>query len=93
MPTQTKPAPVSETIETATEKVTALGEKAVENGRKTTSALLDSYEETAVALADSYVDAARATNLEWISTIADAQAHFAREVATSYVSAVRILVD
>jgi hypothetical protein len=89
MPTQTKSDPISD----ATEKVTALGEKAVENGKKASSVLLDSYEKTVVALADSYVKAARSTNVDWISTVADAQADFAREAAKSYTSAARTLVD
>jgi hypothetical protein len=46
-----------------------------------------------VALADSYVNAARSTNVEWISIVAGAQADFAREVAKSYTSAARTLVD
>ncbi len=93
MPAQTKPNPITESIETATEKVTALSEKAVENGKQASSVLLDSYEKTVVAFADSYVKAARSTNVEWISTVADAQADFARETAKSYTSAARTLVD
>lgn len=93
MPSQTKTNPIAESIETATEKVTALGEKAVESGKKTSSVLLDSYETSVVGLADSYVKAARSTNVEWISTVADAQAEFAREAARSYASAARTLVD
>ena len=83
----------SDSIGNATEKVTALGEKAVENGKKASSALLDSYEESVVAVADSYVEAARSTNVDWISTVADAQAEFAREAAKSYTGAARTLID
>ena len=93
MPTQTKSDPFSDSIGTATEKVTALGEKAVENGKKASSVLLDSYEKTVVAVADSYVKAARSTNVDWISTVADAQAEFAREAAKSYTGAARTLID
>jgi hypothetical protein len=93
MPTQTKSDPISESIETATEKVTALSEKSVANGKKASSVLLDSYEKAVVALADSYVKAARSTNVEWISTVADAQADFAREATHSYASAARTLVE
>ena len=100
MPAQTKSNPITDSIESATEKVTELSEKvtelsekAVENGKKTSSVLLDSYEKTVLALAGSYVKAARSTNVEWISTVADAQADFTREVAKSYTSAARTLVD
>jgi hypothetical protein len=93
MPTQTKSNPITDGIESATERVNALSEKAVENGKKTSSVFLDSYEKTVVALADSYVKAARSTNVEWIANVADAQADFAREAAKSYTSAARTLVD
>jgi len=93
MPTASKSNPITDSFETATEKVTALSEKAVENSKKASSVLLDSYEKTVLALADSYVKAARSTNVEWISTVADAQADFTREAARSYTSAARTLVD
>ncbi len=92
MPTQSKSDPISASIEAVTEKVTALGEKAVENGKRASSVLLDSYEKTAVALADSYMKAAHFSNVDWVSTVADAQAEFAREAAKSYTSAARTLV-
>jgi hypothetical protein len=93
MATQTKPNPVTASIETAADRVNEFSEKAIESGRKTSTVLLDSYEKTAVALADSYVKAARSTHLEWISSMADAQADFAREVTKSYVGAARTFVD
>jgi hypothetical protein len=93
MATQTKTNPISDSIETATEKAAAFSEKAVENGKKASSVLLDSYEKTVVTLADAYVKAARATNVEWISVVSSAQADFAREAAKSYTSAARVLVD
>jgi hypothetical protein len=93
MPTQTKSDPISESIETATEQVTAFNEKAVANSKKAGSVLLDSYEKTVVALADSYVKAAHSTNVDWISNVAAAQADFAREAAKSYTSAARTFVD
>jgi hypothetical protein len=93
MPTQTKSDPISESIETATEQVTALSEKVVADGKKAGSVLLDSYEKTVVALADSYVKAAQSTKVDWISNVATAQADFAREAAKSYTSAARTFVD
>ncbi|MHB8693899.1 MAG: hypothetical protein ACYDHH_21890 [Solirubrobacteraceae bacterium] len=92
MTTQTKSNPIIDSIETATEKVAALSETAVEHGKRSSSVLIDSYEKTVVALADSYVKAARSTNAEWFSTIADVQADFAREGAKSYAGAARTLI-
>jgi hypothetical protein len=93
MPTQAKSDPVAESIESTTEKVTELSQKAVENSKKASSVLLDSYEKALVAFAESYAKAGRSTNIEWISTLADAQADVAREVARSYTGAARSLVS
>ena len=93
MPTQTKTDPITESIESTTAKVTEISQKAVENSKKARSVFLDSYEKTVVALADSYFKAARATQIDWISTVADAQAEVAREVARSYAGAARTFVD
>jgi hypothetical protein len=93
VPTQTKTNPIADSIESATERVSALSEKAVEGSKKTSSVLLDSYEKTVVAMADSYVKAARSTNVESVASVADAQAGFAREAAKSYASAARTLID
>jgi hypothetical protein len=92
MATATKSNPISDSLETATERVTEFSEQAVENSKKASSVLLDSYEKTVVALADSYVKAARSTNIEWITNVADAQADFTREAAKSYATAARTLV-
>ena len=89
MPAQTNSNPITDSIETATENVTLLGDKALATSKKSSSALLMSYEKTVFALADSYVKAARSTNVEWISTVADVQAALARETAQSSASAAR----
>ena len=81
MATQTKSNPVNE-----------LSEKAVENGKKASSAYLDSYEKVALTLADSYEKAAGATKIDWLETVAAAQAGLAREVTKSYTSAARDLI-
>lgn len=93
MATQTKTNPIADSIETATERVSALSEKAVEGSKKASSVFLESYEKTVVAMADSYVKAARSTNVERVANVADAQADFAREAAKSYTSAARTLID
>jgi hypothetical protein len=92
MAAQSKSNPISESFEAATDRVSEFSEKAVENSKKASSVLLDSYEKTVVALADSYVKAARSTNIEWITNVADAQADFTREAAKSYATAARTLV-
>lgn len=82
MATQTQSNPVND-----------LSEKAVENGKKASSAYLDSYEKVVLTLADSYEKAASATKVDWIETIASAQAGLARDVTKSYTSAARELIS
>jgi hypothetical protein len=88
MATQTKTDP----IETATAKVAEFNEKAAENGKKASAAYLDSYEKVVAQFVDGYEKAAGATNIEWLQTVATAQADFAREITKTYTSAARDLV-
>ena len=92
MPTQTKTDPVTESVETAAERVAELNEKAVVNGKKAGAAYLSSCEKAVLSLADSYEKAAGATKVEWIANLATAQADFSREVTKAYTSAARDFV-
>ena len=88
MATQTKTDP----IETAAEKVAEFNQKATENGKKASAAYLDSYEKVVAQFVDGYEKAAGATRIEWLQTVASAQADLAREVTKTYTSAARDLV-
>jgi len=92
MATQTKHNPVTDSIETAAERLGELNEKAVANSRKASTAYLNSYENAVVTFADSYEKAAGASRVEWVSTVAAAQADLTREVTKSYAAAARELV-
>jgi hypothetical protein len=93
MATQTKSNPVTDTIETATERLAELNEEAAANSREASAAYLSSYENTVVSLADSYEKAACASRVEWVSAVAAAQADFAREVTKAYTPAAREVVS
>ena len=93
MATQTKTDPISESVETAAERVAELNEKAVENGKKAGAAYLTSYEKAVLSLADSYEKAAGATKVGWIADIAAAQADLTRGLTTAYASAAREFVS
>jgi hypothetical protein len=75
--------------ETKTSPVTDFTEKATANGKKAGAAYLESYEKAVLTLADSYERAASATKVDWIETLASAQAGFAREVTKAYTGAYR----
>ena len=70
MATQTKSSPVTESIDAATERVVELNEKAVANGKKTSAAILDTYEKAVISLTDSYEKAAGTTKVDWIVSAA-----------------------
>jgi hypothetical protein len=93
MATQTKDNPVVESVETAAERVAELNEKAVANGKKAGTAYLNSYERAVLSFADSYEKAAGATKVEWLASVATAQADFTREVTKAYTGAARDLVS
>ena len=94
MATQSKTtSTIADNIETATERVAELNEKAAANGRKASVAYLSSYEKAVVSLADTYERAAGATKLDWVASLASAQADFTREVTKTYTGAVRDLVS
>ena len=92
MPAQSKPSS-AESIDAVAERIAEINEKAVANGRKAGTAYLTSYENAVLSLADSYEKAAGATRLEWVASIAAAQADFTREVTKAYTSAARELVS
>jgi hypothetical protein len=91
MATQTKPS-ITETIDAATERVTELNEKAVANGKKTSVALLDTYDKAVASFTESYEKAAASTKVDWIVSAAAAQADLTREIGKAYSGAVRELV-
>jgi len=93
MATQTKSSPVTDSIETVAERLSELNEKTVANSRKASSAYLNSYENAVVSVADSYEKAAGASRVEWVSTVAAAQADLTREVAKAYTAAAREFVS
>jgi hypothetical protein len=91
MATQPKSS-VTESIDAATERVVELNEKAVANGKKTSAALLDTYDKAVTSFTESYEKAAGTTKVDWIVSAAATQADLTREVAKVYTSAVRELV-
>jgi hypothetical protein len=93
MATQSKSSPVTESLDAAAERVVELNEKAVANGKKAGSAILDTYEKAVISFTESYEKAAGTTKVDWIVSAAAAQADFTRDVAKAYTSAARELVS
>lgn len=90
---ETKSNPIADSVATATGRLTEFNERAAANGRKAGAAYLDSYEKAVLSLADSYEKTAEATKVDWLTTLASAQADFTREVTKAYTGAAREFVS
>jgi hypothetical protein len=78
--------------EATTERIRDLNERILDAGKKAGSAYLDAYEKTLESIADYQESVAKQTDVEWVSTIVDAQARFTRELTNLYVSTGRELL-
>lgn len=73
----------------AAQRIRALNERIIETGRKTSLTSLDLYEKTLKSIADLQQSAGQASQVQWFSALAVAQANFTREMAETYTSAAR----
>jgi hypothetical protein len=78
--------------EETTERIRDLNERILDAGKKAGNAYLDAYEKTLQSIADYQETAAKQTDVEWISTVVDAQARFTRELTKLYVNTGRELL-
>jgi hypothetical protein len=78
--------------EATTERIRDLNERILDAGKKAGSVYLDAYETTLESIADYQDSVAKQTDVEWVSTIVDAQARFTRELTNLYVSTGRELL-
>jgi hypothetical protein len=78
--------------EATTERIRDLNEQILDAGKKAGNAYLNAYEKTLQSIADYQETAAKQTDVEWISTVVDAQARFTRELTKVYVSTGRELL-
>lgn len=78
--------------EATTERIRDLNERIVEAARKAGGAYLDAYEKALESMAAYQEQVARSTDVDWVSTIVEAQAKFTRELTKLYVSTGRELL-
>ena len=78
--------------EATTERIRDINEQILDAGKKAGNAYLDAYEKTLQSIADYQETAAKQSDVEWISTVVDAQARFTRELTKVYVSTGRELL-
>ncbi|MDP8908827.1 MAG: hypothetical protein M3N47_06850 [Chloroflexota bacterium] len=73
----------------AAQRIRELNERIIETGHRTGLASLDLYEKTLKSIADMQQTVGEASQIQWFSQIAAAQANFTREMAETYTTAAR----
>ncbi|MFL5824484.1 MAG: hypothetical protein ACJ764_13705 [Solirubrobacteraceae bacterium] len=76
-------------MDAAAQRLRKLNERIIDAGREAGESTLTSYEKVLKAIATTIEKRAGSSDVEWISTLATAQAKFLREIATSWTSAAR----
>jgi hypothetical protein len=79
-------------VNETTERIRDLNERILTSAKKAGGAYLDAYEKALQSIADYQEQVAKQTDVEWVSTIVDAQARFTRELTKLYVSTTRELL-
>jgi hypothetical protein len=82
----------SKDIDAAAERIRELNEQVLDFGRKAGVQFLDAYESTLKTFADYQDKVADQSQVEWVASIARAQANFTREVTRVYTSSARDLL-
>jgi hypothetical protein len=80
------------TADAAADRIRDLNERIIESSKKAGSTYLDIYEKTLNSIADYQEKVGEQSQVDWISTIANAQANFTRDLAGAYSSAARSLL-
>ena len=82
----------NDNVDAAAERIREANERIIESGKKAGGIYLDLYEKTLNSIADYQEKVGEQSRVEWVSTIANAQADFTRELATAYTSAARSFI-
>jgi hypothetical protein len=82
----------TENVEAATERIRDLNERIIESSKRAGGVYLDIYEKTLNSIADYQQKIGEQTEVDWVRTIANAQADFTRDLANAYSSAARGLL-
>jgi protein involved in polysaccharide export with SLBB domain len=80
------------TMDETTQRIRDLNERILDAGKKAGGAYLNAYEKALQSIVDYQEQVAKQTDVEWISTIIEAQARFTRELTRLYVSTGRELL-
>jgi hypothetical protein len=82
----------NDNVDAAADRIREVNERIIESSKKAGNVYLDLYEKTLNSIADYQQKVGEQTEVEWVTTVANAQANFTRELATAYTSAARSLI-
>jgi hypothetical protein len=82
----------SENVEATADRIRELNERIIESSKKAGNVYLDIYEKTLNSIADYQEKVGEQSQVDWVTTIANAQASFTRDLAGAYSSAARSLL-
>jgi hypothetical protein len=82
----------TQTVEELTDRTRELNERIISAGKQAGETYLRTYERMLKSVADLQEEAGKASPIEWVSTVATAQANFTRDIAEAYAAAGRQLV-
>lgn len=80
-------------VEEATQRIRDLNERLIESSKSAGLVALDAYEKALQSLADFENRVASATQLDWVSALAETHAKFVADLSTSYTKAARDLLN
>jgi hypothetical protein len=84
-----QPRRAGDGVEDTLQRIRDLNERILEGGKQAGGAYLDAYEQALKSIADYQESFAKQSDIEWVSSIVDAQAKFTRELTNVLVSAGR----
>ena len=92
--TRTPPATAKATgaepgVEAVEQRIRELNERIIDAGKRAGRGTLDIYESTLKAVSDSLERGPGSSDIEWVSSIATAQANFLRDLTKAWTSAAR----
>ena len=82
----------NENVEATAERIRDLNERILESSKKAGKAYLDIYEKTLHSIADYQEKVGEQSQVDWFTTVANAQADFTRQLADAYTAAARNLI-
>jgi hypothetical protein len=76
-------------VEAVEQRIRELNERIIDAGKRAGRGTLDIYESTLKAVSDSLERGPGSSDIEWVSSIATAQANFLRDLTKAWTSAAR----